>query len=467
MICFDALADENFAPRPGDWLQQGARLRRTVRKNQNLTDRRTEFLSQYAIANANGMGQGEAAIHRCHSPALLPTGLNTANRSMEQALAGFPRYSARLLLTFRLLTPLLTKDDDPFYLFDNPARKDHLLGLPYLSAASLKGLSADAYQRAFPNAKPWTALGKDDPDRTRTFRHADPHAQRLFGIADDGVKIENEKNPSEQGRLHFSPVWFNNLQLLVMNRTKEDTAAGDKPIQFEAVAPDQTGVLEVIYFNPQGVKDSDEATARADLARWLAAVATWWPVLGLGAKRLAGYGAIQIQKVELQAVGWSGVTDNTASDAASNSGIPEYVREFQNEVGALLPESELDSRLAPAGEAGEQLKMLGADKERLQARKLELQQNRQQAGADKELKHVKKDIEKLNKQLDILRKPLQQELQALKARYQNARKWLEAHQAVETPVAVGSPAVLTLAERSATGPDSWQNLADWIAGEQP
>ena len=50
---------------------------------------------------------------------------------MERALAGFPRYSARLLLSFRLLTPLLTKDDDPFYLFDNPARKDHLLGLPY------------------------------------------------------------------------------------------------------------------------------------------------------------------------------------------------------------------------------------------------------------------------------------------------------------------------------------------------
>ena len=303
-MSFDMLADEAFQPKKDDWLQQGARLRRTVRRNQDLTHRRTEFLSQYAIDKANKMGQGEAKSHTCHSPALLPTGLNTATRSMEQALAGFPRYSARLLLKFHLLTPLLTKDDDPFYLFDNPTRKDHLLGLPYLSAASLKGLSADAYQRAFPGTTPWTELSdsKKDPDRTRAFRYADPHAKRLFGIADDGAHIESEK-----GRLHFSPVWFNQLQLLVMNPGNPATAIGTVPIQFEAIAPDQSGVLEVVYFNPHGIKDSDEATVRADLARWLAAVATWWPALGLGAKRLAGYGAIQIESVELRTIGWSGV----------------------------------------------------------------------------------------------------------------------------------------------------------------
>lgn len=459
MTCFDALADEAFRPQAGDWLQQGARLRRTVRQNADLTARRTEFLSQYAIANAN-RGQGEARLHPCHSPALLPTGLNTATRSMEQALAGFPRYSARLLLKFHLLAPLLTKDDDPFYLFDNPARKDHLLGLPYLSAASLKGLSADAYQRAFPNSRPWLELGKDDPDRTRIFRHDDPHAKRLFGIADDGAHIESEK-----GRLHFSPVWFNQLQLLVMNPGNPATAIGTLPIQFEAIAPEQTGVLEVIYFNPHGIKDSDEATVRADLARWLAAVATWWPALGLGAKRLAGYGAIRIEKVELQAVGWSGMAEDTVTTAPT---IPDFVQEFQNEAGELIPESELDSRLAPAGEAGEQLKALSQEKTQLTARKLELQQNRQQAGADKELKQIKKDIEKLNKQLDVFRKPLQQELQALRSRYQSARKWLEANQAVATveeEIPIKS-VDLILTERSETGPGSWLKLARWIAGEK-
>ncbi|MCC7221522.1 MAG: hypothetical protein IT490_12435 [Candidatus Contendobacter sp.] len=460
MTCFDALADEAFRPQAGDWLQQGARLRRTVRQNADLTARRTEFLSQYAIANAN-RGQGEARLHPCHSPALLPTGLNTATRSMEQALAGFPRYSARLLLKFHLLAPLLTKDDDPFYLFDNPARKDHLLGLPYLSAASLKGLSADAYQRAFPNSRPWLELGKDDPDRTRIFRHDDPHAKRLFGIADDGAHIESEK-----GRLHFSPVWFNQLQLLVMNPGNPATAIGTVPIQFEAIAPGQTGLLEVVYFNPHGIKDSDEATVRADLARWLAAVATWWPALGLGAKRLAGYGAIRIEKVELQAVGWSGMAEDTVTTAPT---IPDFVQEFQNEAGELIPESELDSRLAPAGEAGEQLKALSQEKTQLTARKLELQNNRQQTGADKELKQIKKDIEKLNKQLDVLRKPLQQELQALKNRYRNAQKWLKDNPQTPESAATDTdqPTLPVVNERIETGPESWLKLAHWIAGEQP
>ncbi len=458
MTCFDMLADEHFEPKKDDWLQQGARLRRRVRKNKDLTDRRTEFLSQYALVNPKA-GQGEANLHRCHSPAFLPTGLNTAARAMDQALAGFPRYSARLLLTFRLLTPLLTKDDDPFYLFDNPTRKDHLLGLPYLSAASLKGLSADAYQRAFPNPRPWLDLGQDDPDRTRVFRHADPHARRLFGIADDGAKIESEK-----GRLHFAPVWFNSLQLLVMNPGDPANAIGTLPIQFEAVAPDQTGVLEVVYFNPHGVKDSDEATVRADLARWLGAVATWWPVLGLGAKRLAGYGAIEIVKAQVQALGWSGMADDAASGDPSGPAIPDYVREFQDATGDLIPESALDRRLTLAGEAGEQLQAFSQDKERLQARKLELQQNRQQPGADKELKQIKKDIEKINKQLDALRQPLQQEIQALRNRYRNARTWLEAHPAVKQPAAgeISAEAAPALAERTQTGPESWLRLAHWM-----
>ncbi|MCB1821342.1 MAG: hypothetical protein KDI73_07145 [Candidatus Competibacteraceae bacterium] len=458
-MSFEMLADSSFQPRPNDWLQQGAHLRRTVRQNADLTTQRTAFLSHYAIANAHG-GKGEARLYPCHSPALTPTGLNTSTRTMAQALAGFPRYSTRLLLTFRLLTPLLTKDDDPFYLFENPARKDHLLGLPYLSAASVKGLSADAYQRAFPGGTPWTELSESDkdPDRTRAFRTADPHARRLFGIADDGANIESEK-----GRLHFSPVWFNKLQLLVMNPGDPTTAMGTQPIQFEAIAPGQTGVLEVVYFNPRGIKDSDEITVRADLARWLAAVATWWPALGLGAKRLAGYGAIQPEKAVLQAVGWSGMGAGTGPSETSTPTIPDDVREFQNEHGELVPEGELENRLALLGESRERLKTLIKEKEQLQARKQELQLSGK--GADKELKQVKKDIERINKEKEQLTRPLEMEKQKLRARYRNAQTWLKNNapkpDSTDTTTAVQSQPILE--ERMETGPESWLNLAHWIA----
>ena len=457
MSCFDALADENFQPRAGDWLQQGARLRRTVRQNADLTTRRTVFLREYAIANANGMGQGETAIHTCFSPAFLPSGLNTAARSMEQALVGFPRFSARLLLTFRLLTPLLTKDDDPFYLFDNPARKDHLLGLPYLSAASLKGLSADAYQRAFPGPTPWAELcdSDKDPDRTRAFRHADPHAKRLFGIADDGVKIENEKNPSEKGRLHFSPVWFNNLQLLVINPSKAETAMGTQPIHFEAVAPKQNGVLEVVYFNPHGIKDSEETTVRANLARWLAAVASWWPVLGLGAKRLAGYGAIEIVKAELQAVGWTGLGDEKLVATSVALTVPEFVTRFTAN-GQLIDQKTLQAQIKAQRKAwNRQPEVQGLEQEKKALQSITNRNQRQ------------RERDRINRQLAELRKPLDEAIASEENAYKQAVAWRKEHPEASQTDQI-SPSSVTetipvIGERTETGPDSWMKLACWIA----
>lgn len=439
MSCFDALADENFQPRAGDWLQQGARLRRTVRRNQDITARRTEFLREYAIANANPpMYQGKAAIHACFNPAFLPSGLNTAARSMEQALAGFPRFSARLLLTFRLLAPLLTKDDDPFYLFDNPARKDHLLGLPYLSAASLKGLSADAYQRAFPGPTPWAELcdSDKDPDRTRAFRHADPHAKRLFGIADDGAKIESEK-----GRLHFSPVWFQNLQLLVINPGNPETAMGTQPIHFEAVAPEQTGVLEVVYFNPHGIKDSDEATVRADLARWLAAVASWWPALGLGAKRLAGYGAIEIVKAELQAFGWSGMAAASTTTAAPvKVEPPPYYQDYLLDKAPLTQDA-FDAKLQA------ELERLDTDIKRL---------NDETHSKDAKIrKRAQRELTKTANQRANREKEWQ-------SQYRKVLEYWAQQESMTTPIAIAAP-TWVLTAREEKGEDSWMTLARWIA----
>jgi CRISPR-associated protein Cmr2 len=230
-----------------------------------------------------------------------------------------PLFSATLALKFRLLTPLLSKDDDPFHLFDNPVRRDHIFGLPYLAAASVKGLAADAYQRAFRIEGEFSKPAKNTQEQQTqiaTFRRREGHALRLFGLADDGA----ETGGSQAGRLHFSPVWFNAVQYLIMNPTDAETGLGKAPIQFEAIAPrlprlprlpDGAPVevdVQVFYCNPAGAPDSDEATVRADLARWLAAVAAWWPALGLGAKRLAGYGAIQPVAATCAAHGWSGMT---------------------------------------------------------------------------------------------------------------------------------------------------------------
>lgn len=278
------------------------KLVRDIRKNP-LAHLRTDYLRKEFMSGVDGMGHGS------HKPRSAGNGwkaLKDTGALDVVPLSALPRYSATWSLSFELLTPLLTADDDPFYLFDNPLRKDHTFGVPYLSAAALKGLSADAYQRSFPGAVAWSERGEKDPDRTRHFRSEDGYAARLFGIATD-----DEQADSLRGRLHFSPLWLEWVQYLVMNPMDQAKGIGTQPIHFEAASPrDDKGkavqaTVRGFYFNPLGVKGSDEAAVRADLARFIAALAQWWPALGLGAKRLAGYGAIKPVAMRVEAVDWT------------------------------------------------------------------------------------------------------------------------------------------------------------------
>ena len=318
---FELLAEERVAIESGGiaaaqwtWQAHAAYLRRGVVRPEDLTGRRSAFLVSHAM-ELQGVelrealddpkkARGGARSLPCATREIDHAGL----RSAPVDVAVLPAFSAAVTLRFRLLTPLLTRDDDPFYLFDNPVRKDHVFGVPFLAAASLKGLAADAFLRGFPHQLPWTELGRDDQTRTMRYRQDQAAAKRLFGIASD----DPQQLASTAGRLHFSPVWFSHVQYLVINPTKSDgSGIGTQPIQFEAVAPvtekgkPVQAEISFFYFNPAGAKDSDEATARTDLACLIGALAAWWPALGLGAKRLAGYGAIAPLAATCRATGYA------------------------------------------------------------------------------------------------------------------------------------------------------------------
>lgn len=298
------------------WQAHASHLRRGVEKSEDLTPRRSEFLIRHAMElkgislqdalKETKKAKGKAKVLPCPTRELERAGLLDA----AVDVAYLPAYSAAVTLRFQLLSPLLTRDDDPFYLFDNPARKDHIYGAPFLAAASVKGLAADAVQRGFPLEQEWKTLGKNDQERTTRYRRQQALARRLFGLASDADEFD-----SEAGRLHFSPVWFSSIQYLVLNPMKNDNSGiGTQPLQFEAIAPvDEKGrpcqaEVRLFYFNPAGAKESDLATATNDLACLIAALAAWWPALGLGAKRLAGYGALVPTAAECSAKDWPGIT---------------------------------------------------------------------------------------------------------------------------------------------------------------
>lgn len=462
-MSFDVLADDRIADQKSDWLFQVSIARRRARNHEALTNLRNEFIREHALKDPNPMGQGPAKNLPYQQRQMPPAVFFTAKRKADDVLTVFPRYSARLLLSIRLLTPMLTKDDDPFYLFDNPVRKDHILGLPCLSAAAIKGLAADAYQRAFPGDVNWREAGQQAG--VHQFRRDDHNqndlpqsALRLFGIADGGANTQ----VSQIGRLHFSPLWFDTVQFLVMNPGNPEKAIGTIPIQFEAIAPDppdkpnQTHEIEVIYCNPYGTKDTDEIHVRADLARFLAALAVWWPALGIGAKRLAGYGAIQIIKAELQAVGWTGLGDAQSAATSVASTAPEFVTRFMTN-GLLIDPGTLQAQFSARREAWKQqpeVQTLEKEKENLQA----LPKNRR-----------KKERDRINKQLAELRQALDEAIASQEKAYSQAVAWLKEHpefgQTAMTDSLPVTEALPIIGTRTETGPDSWLNLAQWIARE--
>lgn len=300
---FEFLAHEHTDVESARWSWQShaSHLRRDITRQEDLTGKRSAFLIKHAMV-LEGISEKEALADPKKTKGKAKP-MSCPIQELEQAnlskpsfdVAQLPEFSATITLQFQLLAPLLTRDDDPFYLFDNPVRKDHIFGVPFLAAASVKGLAADAFQRGFPHKESWAALGADNQKRTMRYRHDVAMAARLFGNASDDA----EAFVSQTGRLHFSPVWFSHVEYLVMNPTKDDgSGIGTQPIHFEAIAPiDERGHptkadISILYFNPSGAQDSNEANARADLACLVGALAAWWPALGLGAKRLAGYGAI-------------------------------------------------------------------------------------------------------------------------------------------------------------------------------
>lgn len=310
MTCLDFLAADADRPTPElaklPWHQQLLRLPAKACSQEDLTALRKGFIEHQATH------ERQHRVLRHDAPELGVDGMQQAgllplDDDMAE-LTSFPVGSARLSLDFRLLTPLISTEQDRFTLFDNALRRDPLFQRPHLSAAAVKGLAVDAYQRAFPSAAPWSNLGKDDAQRTGAYRAMDASAARLFGL---GPAAEEPGAPiplhpaSGQGRLRFEPLWLDQVQFLVMNPQDSKKACGSIPIQFEAAAPGQELRLRLLYLNPAGLHASDAAAVSADLARLLWALAHYWPALNLGAKRLAGYGAIQPLAARLEQRDWS------------------------------------------------------------------------------------------------------------------------------------------------------------------
>jgi CRISPR-associated protein Cmr2 len=186
-------------------------------------------------------------------------------------------------IAFTLETPWYSKDDRPFHVLDNPVRKDRVFGVPYMSAASWKGLLRWACRmhaglRGYLEKHGGTLEGWKEP----------AWILHLFG---------NEKSEEEhfqRGTLAFYPTWFPKLGFEVINPHSRTTRAGTQPIYYEVVPADTPGVLRLLYAPLPGSADRDKVKSAEAVLNLVDAIHALLTTYGISAKRTVGWGTAEI-----------------------------------------------------------------------------------------------------------------------------------------------------------------------------
>ncbi len=185
-------------------------------------------------------------------------------------LALLPSYSFLLQFTFSLAQPYISRDEQSFYIIDNPVRKDRVFGLPYIAASSWKGSLRSAL---------WQLEHKDN----------NPDISHLFG---------NEKSVESQvdfqsGCLQFFPTFFTMKSLEIINPQDRKLRSGSNPIPFESVPEGSEGTFTLLYV-PFDQVGKDEKDMLSQVARELEIIVKglngMFLTYGFGAKTRSGFG---------------------------------------------------------------------------------------------------------------------------------------------------------------------------------
>ncbi len=202
--------------------------------------------------------------------------LDITPESLVNSLSNLPKYSWALGFRFTLAKPYISKDEVPFYVIDNPVRKDKVFKLPMVAATTWKG-----------NLR--AALRQEEEILTETAEREHKSLVRLFG----NVKGEEDQEKFRAGRLRFFPTFFTKIGLEVINPHSRESGAGEQPIYLECVPRGTIGTFVLLYvpFDLLG-KSQQEAQqeAASDLSAALSSVEAMMRKYGFGAKTASGFG---------------------------------------------------------------------------------------------------------------------------------------------------------------------------------
>jgi len=258
----------------------------------------------------------------------------------EINLTPLPAYSFTLDFTFTLAQPYMSKDDNQFYIIDNPIVRDRVFRLPIVRPSSWKGSLRAAL---------WQLGHRDD----------DPVLQRLFG------KVNEAEDEGQAGRLFFYPTFFTRTDLEIINPHDRVGRVGKNPILFESVPIAATGRFTLLYIPFDQVGANGGETARqvvADLPVLTKGLRAMFCLYGFGAKTSSGFGltreAVREGALTLRTAGLPATPEPPqATEATPDPPLPRYLEapgrlhaDLRAADGSLVPEEEYRKRIKSRGQ---------------------------------------------------------------------------------------------------------------------
>jgi len=270
--------------------------------------------------------------------------------NLQEYIKQLPKYSFAIWFKFKLKAPYFSKDDDEFYIVQNPILKETNFKLPMVRGSAWKGALANAFRELFKenyvNKKnkidSFLRIFGTGSESIKTIEQALSKKARNFEKAKEklpefllfelGVEVkredlqeiknkrnreelkkfledklseklkENQKNlpiefQTHKGRAIFYPTYFDSLSLEIINPHDRRKRAGTNPIHYEVVPAETEGIFQLIYIPFDAVLKSDEDVkdeAQKDLENIIEALKQL-SEKGIGAKTKLGWGKFEIR----------------------------------------------------------------------------------------------------------------------------------------------------------------------------
>ena len=245
-----------------------------------------------------------------------------------------PKYSVYIKITFRLRRPYLSRDEDSFYVIDNPIAKDKVFKIPMVRPTTWRGVLRYAAIKVFEEwilkeLKNSNRINRDEVFRERAklikLFGSEKDSQKeylgklcLIAIEGRNTKIDKKaveeinrefdewlirkrlitkKVPVRAGRLFFFPTFFDRLSLDVITPLKRDTKTPARgPIYFEVVPEGSEGVFRLLYYPfdlvAKGEFENIENEMKGDLKLLEKALNKMFFEIGFSAKKTSGFGIL-------------------------------------------------------------------------------------------------------------------------------------------------------------------------------